>query len=318
MTVMPRRATMMIGAICLLACAGFGGDDPQVSIPIRGRAPISRPDFRIESDLVLIPVSVTDSRNHAVTGLTREAFRVFEDRTEQTVVQFAREDAPISVGIVFDSSESMTGKLPKSREAMKQFLRLANPEDEFFLVEFSSRAHLTVPFTSDIGEIQNRLLAAQPKGRTALLDAVCLAMNTLKHGRYARRALLVLSDGGDNHSRYTEAEVRERVRESDLWIYTMGIFERPVGVRLKQTDPGQKLLEGLAAESGGRHFAVDSLVDLPVVAARISLELRNQYVLGYRPGNARRDGKYHQVQVHVVEGSNLRVSWRPGYYGTIE
>jgi VWFA-related protein len=250
--------------------------------------------------------------------LGREAFRVFEDKTEQSVVQFVREDAPFSVGIVFDSSESMTGKLDKSREAMKQFLRFANPEDEFFLVEFSSRARLTVPFTSDIGEIQNRLLATQPKGKTALLDAVCLAMDALKHARYSRRALLILSDGGDNDSRYTESEVRNRVRESDLWIYAMGIYEPRMGYRSKEPTGGQKLLEGLAEESGGRHFAVESLVDLPVVAARISLELRNLYVLGYQPSSSPGDGKYHRVQVNVVEGGNLTVSWRPGYYGTIE
>lgn len=309
---------MLIGAACLLAYAASGDDDPRVSIPVRSRAPLAKPDFRMESDLVLIPVSVTDARNHAVTGLGRQAFRVFEDKTEQTVVQFAREDVPLSVGIVFDSSESMTGKLQKSREAIRQFLRLANPEDEFFLVEFSSRARVTVPFTADFGEIENRLLAAQPKGKTALLDAICLAMESLRHARYSRRALLVLSDGGDNNSRYTEAEVRSRVRESDLWIYTMGIYERPEAARPREIIPGQKLLEGLAEESGGRHFAVDSLVDLPVVAARISLELRNQYVLGYRPSNSLHDGKYHHVQVNVIEGGNLRVSWRPGYYGSIQ
>jgi len=309
---------MLIGAVCLFACAALAGDDPQVSIPVRSRTPATRPDFRLESDLVLIPVSVTDSRNHAVTGLGREAFRVFEDKKEQTVVQFVREDAPLSVGIVFDSSESMTGKLDKSREAMKQFLRLANPEDEFFLVEFSSRARLTVPLTSDSGEIENRLVNARPKGRTALLDAVCLAIDTLKHARYPRRALLILSDGGDNDSRYSEAEVRDRVRESDLWIYAMGIYEKRTGFRSKEATAGEKLLQGLAEESGGRHFAAESLTDLPVVAARISLELRNQYVLGFRPDNSLRDGKYHRVQVNVVEGGSLNVSWRPGYYGSPE
>jgi Ca-activated chloride channel family protein len=307
----------------LLVCGGArGADDPPVSIPVRGRAPVVRPDFRMESDLVLVPVSVTDSKNHAVTGLSSGAFRVFEDRAEQQVVQFSREDAPLSVGIVLDSSGSMTGKLQKSREAMRQFLRFSNPEDEFFLVEFSSRARLTVPFTSDILEIQGKLQQAQPSGKTALLDAVCLAMETLRHARYPRRAILILSDGGDNDSRYTEAEMRERVRESDLWIYAMGIYDRQAEGQAaptpKEIAGGQKLLEGLAEASGGRHFAVTSLVDLPVVAARISLELRNQYVLGYRPNNPHRDGKYHRVHVSVMDDRRLNVSWRPGYYGTSE
>jgi Ca-activated chloride channel family protein len=309
---MSHRAPMLFGAICLLACALPGSDDPRVAISPRIKTPAVHVDFRLDSDLVLIPVSVTDSRNHAVTGLERDAFRVFENQTEQQVVQFAREDAPISVGIVFDSSNSMTGKLGKSREAMNQFLRFANPEDEFFLVEFSSRPRLTVPFTSDIGEIQNRLMLIRSKGTTALLDAVYLAMDCMKRARYQRRALLVLSDGGDNDSRYTQTEMRNRVRESDLWIYAMGIYDH------EESAAGQKLLEGMAEESGGRHYAVKSLVDLPAVAARISLELRNQYILGYKPSDARHDGKYRRVQVKVMEDSHLRVSWRPGYYATVD
>lgn len=312
------RVPNFIGAVCLLAFAAFAGDDPQVSLPVRSRAPVIRADFRLESDLVLIPVNVTDSRNHAVTGLPREVFRIFEDNTEQTVLHFTNEDAPLSVGIVFDSSGSMTGKLEKSQEAMKQFLHFANPEDEFFLVEFSTRAALTLPFTNSAGEIQNSLLNTRPKGKTALLDAVYLAMDQLRHARYPRRALLILSDGGDNDSRYTEAEVRSRIRESDLWIYAMGIYEGPKVPRPKEADYGQKLLETLANESGGRHFVVDSLIDLPVIAARISLELRNQYILGYRPATIHRDGKYHQVQVNVVNGANLNVAWRHGYYGGSE
>lgn len=318
MTVTSHRAPWAIGAVCLFAVLAWG-DDQRVSIPVRNTAPrntaMLRADFRLDSDLVLIPVSVTDARNHAVTGLSRDAFRVFEDKAEQKVVQFSLEDAPLSVGIVFDSSGSMNGKLPKSREAMKQFLRLANPQDEFFLVEFSGKPRLAVPFTSDTGEIQNRLLSTQPNGRTALLDAIALAMESLQHARYPRRALLVLSDGGDNHSRYTEAEIRSRIRESDLWLYSMGIYDRRTPAQAKEALLGQKLMQDLAEESGGRHFAVDSLIDLPVVAARISLELRNQYVLGYRPANPRRDGKYHHVQVSLVGSRNFTLSWRPGYYG---
>lgn len=298
---------------CLFACLSLG-DEHRVLISARHTAPVVSANFRLDSDLVLIPVSVTDFRNHAVTGLRRDAFRVFEDQAEQKVVQFSLEDAPLSVGIVFDSSGSMNGKLPKAREAMKQFLRLANPEDEFFLVEFSGKPRLEVPFTRDAGAIQNRLLGAQPGGRTALLDAIALAMQSLSHARYPRRALLVLSDGGDNHSRYDEAEIRGLIRESDLWLYSIGIYDRHTPAQASEALLGQRLMEVLAEESGGRHFAVDSLIDLPVVAARISVELRNQYVLGYRPPNPRRDGKYHHVQVRLAGGRNFTVSCRPGYY----
>ena len=318
MTATPRTAPLLVGAVCLFAIGAFSGDDPQVAIAVRVRPAPVRPDFRIQSDLVLIPVTVTDSKNHAVTGLGAGDFRIFEDKREQTLVQFASEDAPLSVGIVFDASNSMTGKLDKSREAIQQFLRFANPDDEFFLVEFNTKPHLTVPFTDDIGDVQNRLLMVQPKGTTALLDAVCLAMDNLKRARNSRRALLILSDGGDNHSRYSEAETRSRVRESDLWIYAMGIYEPRVGFRSDVPTAGEKLLRGLAEDSGGRHFAVMNLADLPAVAARISLELRNQYILGYRPANPHRDSKYHTVRVNVIAGRDLNVAWRPGYYGTWE
>lgn len=297
---MPHRAPMMIGAVCFFACAAAGAH------------------FRVDSNLVLIPVSVTDARNHAITGLESGAFRVFDDKTEQKVVHFAREDAPLSVGIVFDLSGSMKDKLAKSREALLEFLRGANPDDEFCLVEFSNRARLTVPFTTDSGEVVDRLRHAEPHGRTALLDAVYLAMGAMKHARYTRRALLILSDGGDNDSRYTQAEMLRRVREADLWVYAMGIYDRNMAMMPEETRPARELLEALAGESGGRHYAVESPAELPEVAARIGLELRNQYVLGYRPGDNRRDGKYHRVQVKVVEGRHLTVSWRPGYYGTME
>ena len=150
------------------------------------------------------------------------------------------------------------------------------------------------------------------------LDAVYLAMGAMKHARYARRALLILSDGGDNDSRYTQAEMLRRVREADLWIYAMGIYDRSTAMLPEEARPARELLEALAEESGGRHYAVESAGELPAVAARIGLELRNQYVLGYRPGDDRRDGKYHRVQVKVVAGRRLTVSWRPGYYGTME
>jgi len=316
-TTIPLRFAVLVAAAAVFCSLALAADGNQALLSER-RAPAAPPDFRIESDLVLIPVNVTDASNHTVTGLGRDAFRVFEDQTEQRVVQFAEEDVPISAGIVLDSSGSMVGKLPKAREALKQFLDFANPEDEFCLVEFSGRPRLTVPFTSDPGEIRGRLLNTQPKGTTALLDAIALALNTLKHARHQRRVLLVLSDGADNHSRYTAAEIRDRIRESDVWIYAMGMYDRNALAAPAELAAGQKLLRLLADDSGGRHFAVSSLIDLPVIAARISVELRNQYVLGYRPANPARDGKYHHVQVSIVDGRRLVVSWRQGYYGSTE
>jgi Ca-activated chloride channel homolog len=297
------RTAALAGAACMFPFAAGAAD----------RA--SRSDFRVDSKLVLIPVSVTDPQNHAVTGLPREAFRVFEGKVEQTLVQFGAEDAPVSIGIVFDSSGSMRDKIAESRRAVVRFLELANPEDEFFLVDFNATAQVTIPFTDDAGLIQNQLLYTRPGGRTALLDAVTLAIDTMKSARNRRRALLIISDGGDNDSRYTEFEIRRRVRESDLWIYSIG-FDNHRGAMLPEEDHGPTLLATLAEASGGRHFAVQNPSEVPDIAAKISLELRNQYVIGYRPAGEARNGAYHRVQVRLVAGRDLRVTWRPGYYDT--
>ncbi len=299
-------------------------EDPKVEITPRAKragdaAPdVPRGDIRIQSTLVLIPVTVTDPLNRFVTGLDRENFRLFEDKSEQKVTHFASEDAPLSVGLVFDVSGSMGTKLDKSRQAAAQFFKTANPEDEFFLVEFNDRPELVVGFTSRLEEIQNRLTFTQSKGRTALLDAVYLALNTMKKGKKPRKALLIISDGGDNSSRYTESEIKNRVREADVQIYAIGIYE-PMSSRGRTPEEmsGPSLLSEIAEQTGGRHFAVDNLNELPDVAAKIGVELRNQYVLGYTPTNLGRDGKYRKVQVKLVQPRGLpplRASWRLGYY----
>jgi VWFA-related protein len=269
--------------------------------------------IRVDSNLVLVPVSVTDARNRPVTGLHRDDFRLFDGHTEQTVAHFAAEDAPVSVGIVFDTSESMKDKLGHARQAVARFLAEANPSDEFSLVQFDSAARLAVPFTGEPADILSHLLFQRSEGRTALLDAVCLAMDHMKKARYARKALLVISDGGDNDSRYTEAEIRGRVRESDLWIYTIGVVGNGFEM-LPEGDHGERLLAALAEESGGRHFALRSSAELPGVASAIGLELHNQYLIGYQPAvSLHGGGKYHRVQVKVAGRRDLRVNSRPGY-----
>jgi len=300
-TVASCRGAVLFGTLCIIVSAAWSADG----------AP--RSDFRVDSKLVLIPVSVTDPNNHAVTGLSREVFHIFEGKVEQTLVQFAAEDAPVSIGIVFDSSGSMRNKLAASRDAVARFLELANPEDEFFLVDFNATARVTIPFTCDAGLIRNQLSLTQPGGRTALLDAVTLAIDSMKSARNPRRALLILSDGDDNDSRYTEFEIRRRVHESDLWIYSIGLDDR-LGVILPEEDHGSTLLSHLAAASGGRYFTVQNSSELTEAAATIGLELRNQYVIGYRPAAPARSGGYHKVQVRLMAGRDLRVTFRPGYY----
>lgn len=288
---------------------------PEKAAPAR---PEPRPNIRIDSTLVLIPVAVTDPMSRFVTGLDKENFKIYEDKVEQEIAQFSSEDAPLSVGIVFDTSGSMGAKLQKSREAVSQFMKTANPEDEFFLIQFNDRPEMVVPFTADTEEIQNRLTFVQSKGRTALLDGVYMAMNQMKKAHNPRKAILIISDGGDNSSRYTESEVKNAVREADVQIYAIGIFE-PMASRGRTPEElsGPALLGEITDQTGGRHFAVDNLAELPDVAAKIGIELRNQYLIGYAPKNKNRDGKYRRVVVKLVKTTGLpqlKAAFRTGYY----
>jgi Ca-activated chloride channel homolog len=323
-----RRKLLYLGGISiLLAAAGRGEEkaatDPKVTIEPRAKTTAAGPaapraNIRVDATLVLIPVTVTDPLNRFVTGLERENFKVFEDKKEQTLLQFSSEDAPLSVGLVFDTSGSMGHKLEKSRQAVAQFFKTANPEDEFFLVQFNDTADLISGFTTSLEEIQNKLTFTQSKGKTALLDAIYLALHTMKKARNPRKALLIISDGGDNNSRYSENEIKNLVKEADVQIYAIGIYE-PIGARGRTAEElaGPGLLTEIAEQTGGRQYAVENLNELPDIAAKIGIELRNQYILGYTPQNQDRDGRYRRVQVKLVQPKGLpplRAFWRMGYY----
>ncbi len=281
-------------------------------------AKLPQANIRIDANLVLVPVTVCDPMNRPVTGLEKEHFKVLDDKVEQTITHFAMDDEPLAVGLVFDISGSMANKLRRSRAAATAFFRTANPEDEFFLVEFNDQPKLVVPLSRSYEEIQSQLTFVQSKGRTALLDAIFLALHEMKNTKLQRKALLIVSDGGDNCSRYTEGEVRNRVRESDVLIYAMGIFE-PDGSRGRSPEElsGPGLLNDICEQTGGRHLPVDDLAEMPDIAAKIGIELRNRYVIGYTPTDAQRDGRYHHVQVKVIPPHGLptlRAYWRLGYY----
>jgi Ca-activated chloride channel homolog len=274
-------------------------------------------NIRVDSNLVLVPVSVCDPFNRPVTGLEKEHFKILDDKVEQTITHFAMEDEPLAVGLVFDISSSMTNKMRRSRAAAAAFFRTSNPEDEFFLVEFNEQPRLVVPLTRSPEEIQNQLTFAQSRGRTALLDAIFLALHEIKNSKLQRKALLIISDGGDNSSRYTEGEVRNRVRESDVLIYAMGIFESAGARGSPEEQSGPGLLNDLCEQTGGRHLPVDDLAEMPDIAAKIGIELRNRYMIGYTPTDAAKDGRYHHVQVKVIPPHGLpalHASWRQGYY----
>jgi Ca-activated chloride channel family protein len=275
--------------------------------------------IRAYTDLVFIPVTVTDTLNRFVLGLQKEDFHLFEDGVEQNVAHFSGEDAPLSVGVLFDKSGSMDYKLPTSRDAVAQLLNTLTKEDEAFLVEFADLAKVSVAFTGHTEEIQAALKKAQAGGLTAMLDAIDTGLSEMKKAKNSRKAIVVVSDGGDNRSHYTAAQIESLVREADVQIYAMGVFEPVFSLGLTPEEiSGPRLLSEIATQTGGRAFAAAVPGDMPSVATRIAVELRNQYVLGYYPRNKARDGKYRKVEVRLSPppglGSVLKVHWRLGYY----
>jgi len=273
--------------------------------------------LKSEVNLTLVNVTVTDPYGRLVTGLEQDNFRVFEDNIEQEIVHFSSEDVPISIGMILDMSGSMADKVDKSRLAAVQFFRTANPQDEFFLVDFNDRAQLASSFTASVEELQNRLMYTSAMGRTALFDGIYLGLSQMKGAHNTKKALLIISDGGDNHSRYTEADVRSFVREADVQIYAIGLYE-PNGGFTPEEQMGPALLNDLTTMTGGRTFAVRQIGELPDIASKISMELRNQYVLGYRPGDHAHDGKWRKIKVKMRPPKGLpplTVFAKSGYYG---
>jgi VWFA-related protein len=302
----PRDSDPLVNITPRVKTAGVAGD-PDHSIRLR-----------VDTTLVSIPVTVTDALSRSVTGLEKEDFRLYEDHVEQNISQLSSEDTPVSVGILFDASGSMGAKLSLSRQAVAQFLRIANPEDEFFLIEFNDSANITAGFSATPEDIQNRLAFTNAKGSTALLDAIYLAMNQMQKAHNRRRAILIISDGGDNASRYTEREVRNAIRESDVQLYAIGIYE-PLDYRGRTPEEahGPDLLDELSRQTGGKAFVAANLAELPDIAAKIGIELRNQYVLYYSPKNLARDGKYRHVQVKLAKKHGLPpldAAFRTGYF----
>ena len=276
--------------------------------------------IRVDASVVLIPVHVTTAVGASVTDLSKESFHVFAENTEQEITYFAKDDAPVSIGVLLDTSGSMQHKMRRSSEAAASVLRTANAADEFFLIEFNERPKLTVPFTNNTDQLFRRFLRAGPFGRTSLLDAVHLASVQIKNARNTRKAVLVISDGGDNHSRLSRTQIRSDVLESDMQLYAIGIFDSGVRRdRPREELNGPDLLADLANETGGRQYRVDNLDDLAAVAARISIDMRNEYLLGFSPSDDQRDGKYHRINVTVDGGgANLKTYYRRGYYAPVQ
>ena len=294
-------------ALTVLAAGGFCQDPSQVNLVPRFRPGPDRKEASLHSDvkMVMIPTNVLGPDDRPVMDLQKEDFQLFEGAIEQKIAAFSIDEAPVSVGIVFDSSGSMKNKIVRSEAAVQQFLKTSLPGDEFFLVQFADVPRLRVPFTPDGDEISAGLSLVQPYGWTSLYDAICLAANKMRQASNPRRALLVLSDGGDNNSRYSSAETIDMLREADVRLYAIGLFD------------SARFLKKAAEETGGSVVEVNDLKNLPEAIDALSAQLRSQYLLGYYPMEPQNDGKFHTVKVKLTNAATrlkLRASWRHGYY----
>jgi Ca-activated chloride channel family protein len=321
-------SSLSIIGISLLLCpfgAAFQSPSPDDHLTIAARvAPravteLAPAHLRVDTSLVLIPAHVTTPLGLSVTDLDKANFRITEDNVEQTITHFAKDDAPLSIGLVFDASGSMRSKMHKSAEAAAAFFKTANPEDEFFLVEFNERPHLAIPFTFDAGELYRHITHTRTIGRTSLLDAIHMAIQQMKKAINLRKAIVIVSDGGDNCSRYSVGQIKNALLESDVQVYAMGVFDFDDSGKKRPPEEvnGPKLLDELAELSGGRHYPIDDLNELPRISERIGLELRTQYLLGYSPTNLERDGKYRKVKLDLAPPDGmpaLRVQYRQGYF----
>jgi len=273
-----------------------------------------RANIRVDVNMTLIPVTVLDEKGHSVIGLNQDNFRVFDGTESRPIVSFGQQDAPVSVGIVFDTSRSMTEKYQTARLAPKELLQQLNPEDESFLITVADKPQLRQGFTSDFDEIQNALLFANTKGVTPLLDGVYMGIAMMKKAKNQRKALIVVSDGGDNNSRYTLQELTAIAAEADVQIYSMCLWNHPA---TPEERTGPELLEKLSLASGGVSYMINDAALLHNAMNQVGVSLHNQYVLGYYPPDNLPAGKYRKVKVQLLLPRglpHLQMYARSGYY----
>jgi Ca-activated chloride channel family protein len=307
-----------------LLVAGQSMDD--VHIESRAGAPAMLADntfsagnrlkpLRVDVDLVLVPVTVTDSVGRLVLGLQKQDFSLRDNQASQPIQRFAEEDGPISVGLLIDVSSSMTNKFVTERAAIESYFSNANPQDDYFVVTFADTPHLITGSTQSMDEIQTRLQASVPEGQTALLDAVYMAVARMRHARYQRRALVIITDGGDNHSRYGMKEVKNLLREANVEVYAMGIFDSMI-MRSFEEFMGKRWLGELTDVTGGHVVPVSRLDKLPQAAAQLSREMRMQYILGYKPPPPGAERQWHKIHVAVkspASAAGIHAYYKQGY-----
>src|ERR1051326_2322340 len=272
--------------------------------------------LKIDVDLTLVNATVTDALNRYVSGLEQEHFQIWEDKIEQKIEYFSSEDVPMSLGMIFDVSGSMKDKISTARDAAVTFLKTGNPDDEYFLVEFANRPEVASDFTTDISKLQSKIIFTPAKGMTAMYDAVYVGLEKLKTGNNPKKALLLITDGEDNRSRYTFQNVKDFVKEQDVQIYAIGITDE-WNSQLSAGRTGRAMLEELADLTGGRAFFPDSVYELEDICTKIAIELKNQYVIGYHSTNPAKDGKWRKLRLKVNPPKgiqHLNVKSKAGYY----
>jgi Ca-activated chloride channel family protein len=302
-------------AFGLMAATVFGQQPQPGGTPVEET---SKPQT-IRTDLVTLTLTVTDLYGRYVSGLSKKAFTVIDNNEEQDITFFSDTDAPVSVGILFDVSGSMSGeKIGKARKALERFVATSHPSDEYFLIAFNNRAQLLMDRTRDGEAVLRKLTLVEPRRNTALYDAVYLGIDRVTRGAHEKRALLIISDGQDNASRYNFGEVRRLMKESDVVTYAVGIMDsHDIGSQLGMQ--GQAFLDELTSVTGGKSFYPTTDVELDEIFERIALELRHQYSIGYTPKDFQPDGKWRKVKVKVKPPRGLprlTVRSREGYYAT--
>jgi VWFA-related protein len=312
------RIAGWVAGVSLLVLLGLPAQDPVIQprakASARKRADTQpSPTLRVDTNLVQVPVTVTDRLGRPVVGLEKQNFRVFDDKVEQAITRFVMDDEPVAVGFVFDVSGSIGGMMRQYQLAAHEFFKHANEDDEFFLVVFESSPKLAVPLTQRANEIQYQIMMTRSRGMTALFDAVYLATNEIRKSKLNKKAIVLISDGGENHSRYSLGELKNALRETDALLYSIG--PSPGN---SSGDNNGRLLKQLAELTGGRLIEIGG-ADLADLSQKIIIDLRNRYVLYYSPQDKTRDGRYHHIQVQVVPPrglGKLTPHWRTGYYAS--
>lgn len=313
-----RLAPRWIFLLFVLLCGTFASP-AQTPAPTPPAQEENEKPITVKTDLVTLTLTVSDLYGRFVSGLNKNAFSVFDGNTEQDITFFSDADAPISVGILFDVSDSMSGeKIAKARKALERFISTSHPSDEYFLIAFNSRAQLLLDRTRDGEAVLQKLELVQPKDNTALYDACYLGVERVTRGTRQKKAMLIISDGQDNASRYNFNEVRRLLKESDVTVYAVGITDaRDAGSIMGMQ--GQAFLDELTSVTGGKAFYPQTDVEMDEIFERIALELRHQYSIGFTPKDFTPDGRWHKVKVKVKPPrgiSRLTVRTREGYYAS--